>query len=178
LEIPNRIAQSRKRDARCTTDIDDVSTGRSKVIRQGTELGFTQPGRVVDLGQDFNRVGPVLERRRGLPEVARNLAEILGTLFDHDAKSLLQNRCVAFAQPGDQNQVDIRRDLQVPGNPGGGHQRGHGNLQYRDNRLEWRGHLVQHTPERRLRECTGDKQNAMDGRTVGQAVGSGRIICH
>ena len=134
-----------------------------------------QPGRVVDLGEDLDPVGPVLGRGGGLSEVAGNLAQVLGALLDGDAELLPQDRDVALAEARDQDQVGAGRHLEEPGDPRGGHERGHRDPEDGDLRLEGRLHLPEHPPERGLGELAGDEENPAVRRSGGRAVGRSAI---
>ena len=139
------------------------------------DLATSEPGCVVDLGEDLDVVGAVLGGGGGLAEVAGDLAQVLGPLLDRDADLLPQDRDVAFAEARDQHQVGAGRHLEEPGDPRRRHERGHRDPQDGDLGLERRLHLRQHPPERGLGELAGDEKNAAGRRSGGRAVGRSAI---
>ena len=80
-------AQVGEGNSRGAADVDEIRAAGAEVIGGGTDLRPAQLGRVVDLGQDLDRVGAVVRCGGRLPEVAGDLPQVLGSLLDSSRRT-------------------------------------------------------------------------------------------
>src|SRR5690606_31660223 len=119
----HRFREMGERLAGRAADVDHVRAARAVVRGALEDLLDAQPRGVVDLREDLDVVRPVVAAHRGEPEVLRDLAEIPGPLLRGDAEAGLQDLLVTLYAPREQDQVDVRRRLEEPGDPLGRQQR-------------------------------------------------------
>ncbi len=125
------VAERGECETRRAADVDDVGARLAVALGLASNGVAREPRRVVDLGDDLDVPRAVLARLGGPPEMARDLAQVLGSLLDAHADVVRHGPGVALAQPRDHHQVGARRHGQRTRDPGRGHQCRDGDLQHR-----------------------------------------------
>ena len=159
-QLAHHLAKVRKLDAGRAADVDDVRARLPERLGGGAHVAAAHLRRVVDFGQDLDVVGAVVACGGGPAEERRDLAQVLRAFPHGHPRRLLHDGDVPFTQPGNQHEIDARGHRQKARHPLGGHQRRHGDLQYRDVVGECRGHAGQGPPQRGLGQAPRDEQDA------------------
>src|ERR671911_1005641 len=100
-------------------NINQVGAARPEIVGCCPKVGRGHPGCVVDLGENIDRVAPVVLACLRLAKEAGDLAKVFGALLHWYPVTIPENSKVSLAKAGNEDQVCIRGDLEVPSDPGG-----------------------------------------------------------
>src|SRR5436190_12975924 len=165
FEGPHALADGRPRLSRIAAHIDQISAVCTKTTCHTQDLVQGQPRRMIDFGQNFNRVATVIFQARGLAKKLVQLAQVTRTALDAGSCYRLNRRQASLAVTRNDNARRHLRNSNMPGNPSRRHERRYRNWQDVERVVEADsfGQRCHDGPQRVFGQATGDKMNVLGG---------------